>query len=150
MGFANIKEWLNKQSNSAKDMMTRYKNKEFMDAVVAGCALVAAADGNISDSEKQTMGQYMQNSDELKVFDMGEVIKRFNHFVANFEFNAMIGKAEALKAVGKIKSNPEASRLLIRVCAAIGMADGEFDDSEKAVVREMCHELGLDPGEFGL
>lgn len=150
MSFASIKDWLNKQTTSAKDSVTRFKNKDFMDAVVAGCALVAAADGSITEVEKQTMGQYIQRSEELKVFDMAEVIKRFNHFTANFEFNYMIGKGEALKAVGKIKKNEEASRLLVRVCAAIGMADGDFDAKEQAMVREICGELGLNPADFGL
>ena len=150
MRFNNIKEWFGQQTGNAKDAVTRFKNKDFMDAVVAGCALVAAADGKISDAEKQTMGQYIQRSEELKVFEMGEVIKRFNHFAANFEFNYMIGKGEALKAIGKLKKNEDAGRLLVRVCCAIGMADGDFSDSEKTIVREICVELGFNPADFGL
>ena len=33
---------------------------------------------------------------------------------------------------------------------AIGKADGDFDDDEKAVVREICGELRNDPGQFGI
>ncbi|WP_344397695.1 TerB family tellurite resistance protein, partial [Actinomadura alba] len=29
-------------------------------------------------------------------------------------------------------------------------ADGNFDDAEKAVVREACHAVGLSPTEFDL
>ncbi|MGP4022500.1 TerB family tellurite resistance protein [Actinomadura sp. 3N407] len=32
----------------------------------------------------------------------------------------------------------------------IGGADGDFDDNEKAVVREACHAVGLPPAEFEL
>jgi tellurite resistance protein TerB len=150
MSFANIKDWFGRQTSSAKDAIKKHKNKDFMDAIVAGCALVAAADGSISDAEKQTMGQYIQRSDDLSVFDMGEVVKRFNHFADNFAFNFMIGKGEALKAVGKLKKNDEAARLLVRVCCAIGMADGDFDAKEQSMVREICNELGLPPADFGL
>lgn len=150
MGFQNVKEWLNQQKTLAQESITRFKNKDFLEAVVAGCALVAAADGKISDQEKATMAGFIQRDEALKVFDMSEVIASFNKFIAHFEFNAMVGKAEAFKAVHKIKANAEAARLLIRVCCAIGMADGDFGESEKAAVREMCVELGLNPADFGL
>lgn len=150
MGFANVKDWLNQQKTSMSEAVTRFKNKDFMDAVVAGCALVAAADGSISAEEKQKMAGFIQRTDELKVFDMQEVIKQFNKFTENFEFDHTIGKAEALKTLGKIKKNDEAARLLVRVCCAIGLADGDFDESEKAMVQEICTELGLNPSDFGL
>lgn len=150
MGFANIKEWFNQQKTSVQDSVARFKNKDFLEAVVAGCALVAAADGTINAKEKETMAGFIQRDEALKIFDMPQVIASFNKFVGNFEFNAAIGKAEALRAISKIKANPEAARLLIRVYSAIGMADGDFSDSEKVVIREICTELGLTPSDFGL
>ncbi len=151
MSFGNnLKDWVNQQKTHLGDAVTRFKNKEFMQAIVAGCALVAAADGDISAAEKQKMVGFIQRTDELKVFDMSEVIAQFNKFAEGFEFDAFIGKAEALKAIGVLRSNPEAARLLIRVCSAIGMADGEFSPSEQTVVMDMCQELQLDPAEFNL
>jgi tellurite resistance protein TerB len=145
-----VLDWLQQQTTNVEEMVKRFKNKEFMDAVVAGCALVAAADGSIDSSEKQKMAGFIRRSEELKVFDMNVVIKRFNEFAEGFEFDNIIGKGEALKAIGKIKKNQEAARLLIRVCCAIGAADGNFDDDEKAVVREICAELNLNPADFQL
>ena len=150
MALSDVKTWFNKQKGSIQESVTRFKNKDFLDAVVAGCALVAAADGTIDASEKQKMVGFIERSDELKVFDIKEVIQRFNMFVDGFDFDHSIGTGEAMKAIAKIKSNPEASRLLIRVCCAIGMADGTFDDDEKKVVKEICTELKLDPSEFEL
>jgi len=150
MALSDVKTWFNKQKDSIQESVTRFKNKDFLDAVVAGCALVAAADGTIDASEKQKMVGFIERADELKVFDIKEVIQRFNMFTDGFDFDHSIGTGEAMKAIGKIKSNPDASRLLIRVCCAIGMADGTFDDDEKKVVREICTELKLDPSEFEL
>ncbi len=150
MSFANVKDWLNQQKTNLSDAVTRFKNKDFMDAVVAGCALVAAADGGISTEEKQKMAGFIQRTDELKVFDMAEVIKQFNKFADNFAFDHLIGKGEALRTISKIKKNVEAARLLVRVCCAIGTADGDFDETEKTMVREICTELGLAAAEFGL
>ncbi|PWK13093.1 tellurite resistance TerB family protein [Tumebacillus permanentifrigoris] len=142
--------WLNSTKAGIAEQVKKFKNKDFMDAVVAGCALVAAADGTIDATEKQKMAGYIGRSEELKVFDMNTVINRFNHFVSNFEFDAMIGKQEALKIIGKFNGKPDVGRVIIGVCSAIGAADGDFDEQEKKVVREICGVLGLNPGEFSL
>lgn len=130
--------------------IAKFKNKEFMEACVAGCALVAAADGSIASSEKQKMMKFIQQSDELKVFDTKDVIDYFNKVANNFEFDHEIGKAEALKAIGKLRSKPDAARLMVRVCCAIGTADGDFDENEKTIIRDMCRDLDLPADDFGL
>ena len=147
-------DWLKKNANEARDRLanevTKFKNREFMEAVVAGCALVAAADGNISSDEKQKMIGYIQNSKELKVFNTKDVIQSFNDVCSNFDFDPAIGQAEALRTVGKLRNKQDAARLLVRVCCAIGAADGDFDQSDQAMCRTICNELALNPSEFDL
>lgn len=154
MGLAefinNTKNVLNETKNMLTDSVKKFMNKDFLDAVVAGCALVAAADGKIDSSEKNKMIGYIQRSEELKVFETMQVISRFNHFIDGFEFDLTIGQAEALKAIAKMKSNSEAARTLVSVCCAIGMADGDFDHNERKVVQVICRELNLNPDEFDL
>ena len=128
----------------------RYKNRSFMLAIANGCALVAAADGHIDPSERAKMGKFIKSSDELKVFDVGDVIKAFNDAAEKFDFDYDIGMAECLKVIGAIRKDPGAARLLVRVCCAIGAADGNFDADEKRMVAAICGELGLQPSEFGL
>lgn len=146
-GFSN---WLSNTKSGLKDGVKRFKNKDLMDAIVAGCAVVAAADGKIDASEKQKMSGYLGRSEELKVFNMTDVIDRFNHFAGNMEWDAMVGKQEALRAIAKFKGKHEVGRIIVGVCSAIGAADGDFDDKEKAVVRDICNVLDLSPGEFSL
>jgi tellurite resistance protein TerB len=147
-------EWIKDKASKAREGLTqeigKFKNKDFMEATVAGCALVAAADGSVSSEEKKKMLGFIQASDELKVFDTSAVIAFFNQVMAKFEFDADIGKVEALKIIGRLKSNAPAARTMVRVCCIIGASDGNFDESEKAVARTICTELGLNPSEFGL
>jgi tellurite resistance protein TerB len=132
------------------DEVGKFRNKEFMEAVVAGCAIVAAADGDVSSSEKQKMIGFIRNSDELKAFKIEDVIASFSDICGKFEFDAEIGRGEALRKIARIKGKSGADRLLVRVCCAIGAADGDFDMSEKAAVTLICLELGLPASDFDL
>lgn len=128
----------------------QYKSKDMMEAVVAGCALVAYADGKVDVAEKAKMLGFIQNSKELSIFGMSDVVKSFDNYMAGFGFDLTIGKAQALNAMGKLKSKPEEARIAVAVAISVGGADGNFDESEKAVVREICAVVGLSPVEFGL
>lgn len=145
-----FQSWLSNTKSGLKDGVKRFKNKELLDAIVAGCSIVAAADGSIDASEKQKMSGFLNRSEELKVFNMPDVIERFNHFAANLEWDALVGKQEALRAIAKFKGKLEIGRIIVGVCCAVGSADGDFDEKEKAIVRDICNVLELSPGEFSL
>lgn len=140
--------WVRSMSSGLKDAVARYRNDAFAEAVAAACAMVAAADGTISPEEKQKMIGFIQRSDELKVFEMSDLISRFQRYAGAFEFEPASGRVGALRGVARLKGNDPAAKLLIRVCCAIGAADGTFDDQEKSAVRAILTELALDPGEF--
>ena len=59
--------WLKENAAQARSKLTaeasKFKNKAFMEAVVNGCALVAAADGSIDSSEKQKMAGFIERAD---------------------------------------------------------------------------------------
>lgn len=146
--------WLKTNADKARAALStevgKFKNRSFMEATAAACAMIAAADGEVSSSEKQKMSGFISNSLELKVFNMTDVIAAFNDSVGKFEFDFQIGQAEALKTISKIKGNDGAARLLVRVACAIGASDGNFDEKEKAACRQICLELGLAPADFEL
>jgi len=96
-------DWLKKNVTDARDAInteiTKFKSKDFLDAVVAGSAMVAYADGNISAQEKQKLMGYLRTSDQLKVFDQNDVIKQFQKYVEKFDFDTTIGTGEAMQAI---------------------------------------------------
>jgi tellurite resistance protein TerB len=146
--------WLKTNAAAARSALTtevsKFKNKDFMEAVASACAMIAAADGGVTSAEKMKMTGFINSSPELKAFDLNDVIKVFNDACAKFEFDFQIGQAEALKTINKIKGKDGVSRLLVRVACAIGASDGDFDDKEKAACRLICVELGLNPADFEL
>lgn len=147
-------DWLKQQASNIQqtlgDEMTRFKNRDLMEGVVAGCAMVGYANGSVSAAEKQKMMGFLQSSDAMKVYDINQVLDTFGRFSRQFEFDTDIGQAEALKVIGKLRGKPDEARLLVRVCCAIGSSDGDFEDSERQAARSICRELGLDPADFYL
>ncbi len=148
-----FKDFVQKVKDKTQEMKTeamKFKNKDFMHAVAASCAMVARADGSIDDKEKQEMAKFIEAYDALKVFKTIDVIRAFNDFVEQYEFSESIGEAKSMEAVGKFRGKEQQARLLVRICIAIGASDGDFDDKEQDVVRKICNELQVSPAEFDL
>lgn len=141
-------QWASQQKRKAQELFARYKSQDVLDAIVAACALVSLADGRLDPSERQKMIEFVNQSEELRVFETNKVIQQFNYFVQKIERDSIIGRAEAFRAIGRVRSKPEIARLVARYCIALGFADGHFDPSEKQTVSDICMELGLNPHEF--
>jgi stress response protein SCP2/tellurite resistance protein len=141
-------QWAVEQKRKAQELFTKFKSQDVLDAVVASCALVAMADGQLSPAERQQLLDFVHQSEELRVFDTNKVVSQFNSFTQKMERDMIVGRAEAFKALSRVRSKPEIARLVARYCIAIGYADGHFDQHEQQVVSEICRELGLDPAEF--
>jgi tellurite resistance protein TerB len=150
MSFDNFLSQLKTKANELKTEALKFKNKDFLNAAMAGSALVAMADGSISSEEKQKMIKFIESNDALSIFTTSDVIKAFQDFVGQLEFDKDIGEAKAYQAIGKMKSNTEASRLLIRMIISIASSDGLFDNDEKKVAVKIAKELGINPSEFEL
>ncbi|MBF0136688.1 MAG: tellurite resistance TerB family protein [Magnetococcus sp. DMHC-1] len=148
--FDDLKAKAQQMQSSVAAEMTKFRNRDLMEAILASCALVSAADGSVSSEEKQKMLGYVRNSDALKHFDTNAVINSFQQHIGKLEFDYALGKAEALKVISKVAKKPDEARLLVRVSCVIGGSDGHFDEQEKKVVREICRELGLPPADFDL
>ena len=150
MSLSNFLSGLKSKAGELKTEALKYKNKDFLNAAMAGSALVSMADGSVSEEEKQKMTKFIESNDALSVFTTSDVIKAFHDFVGHIESDKEIGEAKAYQALAKMKSNVEASRLLVRMIIAVAAADGNFDASEKAVASKIAKELGINPSEFEL
>lgn len=150
MAFQNFLSQLKGKASELKTEAMKYKNKDFLNAAMAGSALVAMADGSVSAEEKQKMIKFIESNDALSIFTTSDVIKAFQDFVGQIEFDKDIGEAKAFQALHKMKSNEGAARLLVRMVIAIASSDGNFDIGEQAIAKKIVKELGLSPSEFEL
>jgi tellurite resistance protein TerB len=128
----------------------KFKNKDFLNATMAGSALIAMADGVITPDEKQKMIKFIENHDALSIFSTTDVVNAFQTYVNQLQFDKDIGEAKAFDALKKMASNVPAARLIIRMVISIAGSDGNFDEHEKKMALRIAKELSLDASEFNL
>ncbi|GAA3146329.1 tellurite resistance TerB family protein [Streptomyces rectiviolaceus] len=126
------------------------KSGAFRDSSMAMCALVAAADGSIDPSERQRVAQLIATNEVLQNFPADELRRRFDDNVDKLTADFAFGKVSVLQEVAKAKKKPAEARAVVQIGIVIGGADGDFDPTERAVVREACYALDLPPHEFDL
>ncbi|GGS03639.1 tellurite resistance TerB family protein [Deinococcus sedimenti] len=150
MGFLNkLKQLAQDGSAAAQQNIARFQNAAFADATMAACALISAADGSVSPEERRKTAGFIMSSDKLKAFDTNKLRTRYDEYCGKLDTDFDFGKIELMQVVGKIKK-PEEARAVIQLAVLIGNADGNFDQHEQKVVRELVFALKLDPNEFGL
>lgn len=147
----------NRLRQATQDMQSQLVSKKnelqsgaFRDASMAMCALVAAADGSIDDSERAKVSGLITSNEALSNFPPESLRSTFETYCAKLTADYQLGKVELVQVVGKTKKKPAEARAVVQIGIIIGGADGNFDDQEKAVVRECCHAVGIDPSEFEL
>lgn len=126
------------------------KSGAFRDASMAMCALVAAADGTIDPAERQRVAQLIATNEVLQNFDADDLRRRFEDNLTKLTTDFDFGKVSVLQEIAKAKKKPAEARAVIQIGIVIGGADGDFDKTEQAVVREACFTLDLPPHEFDL
>jgi tellurite resistance protein TerB len=137
-------------SSQLKAKSGQLKNKNFSEASMAMCALIAAADGSIDAAERRKVAALITSNDVLSIFSPDDLRTRFDHYCNKLSADYDFGKVEALQALGKVKKKDVEARAVIQIGIIIGGADGNFDDDEKKAVKDACHAVGIDPAEFEL
>lgn len=133
-----------------KTKTAQFQNKEFANASMAICALIAAADGSIDPAEREKTAALIVSNEALSVFPPEELREKFDWYASKLQSDFAFGKVEATATIAKLKSKQDQARAVIQIGIIIGGADGNFDQDERNVVREACFAVGIAPSEFDL
>ncbi len=130
--------------------MERERNRPFLEGVMAACAMVAAADGEVSFAERVRVDQIMETLEALKVFDPHDGVNLFNEFTDAILAHPRQGHETAFEAMRKVADDPESGALMLRICCAVSEADGEKSLTDQIEIVSLCTRLGIEPTECGL
>lgn len=145
MGF------LSTLTDKFQEELDRHRNRPFLRATMAACALVAAADGEVSLAERVRLDQILETLEKLRVFDPHEGVDLFNEFSDTILSNSRVGHERAVEALlAGVGDDPEARRMLIRICLAVSEANGEKKLVDQIEIVTLCSRLDIDPESVGL
>ncbi len=145
-----LKQNVSQINNSLQTNISKFKNNDFAEASMAICALIASADGSINPAERQKTTALIVSNETLKIFPASDLKQKFDFYCEKLSQDFDFGKVEAIQAISKLNKKLDQGRAVIQIGIIIGGADGNFDSDEKKVVKEACHAVGINPGEFDL
>ena len=128
----------------------RHRNRPFLKAAMAACALAASADGDVTFAERIRVDKIIDTLEQLKVFDPHEGVELFNRYTAAILAHPKEGREKALRAVRKVTDAPETAALVVRICLAVAESDGQKSLVEQIEIVMLCSLLGVEPSFAGL
>ena len=146
MQFGSLKAMLDDARAKGDTLFGRIKDRATFKRTVYACYLIGRADGNFDASERQAIGALIQQ--KLPQFKLADIMAEIEAADAKLGFDETMGTQELMAEIGKAKG--DAAELVVQAACYIGAADGEFDDAEKAVARQIAERMGLNPGHYGL
>lgn len=143
MGF------FSKKLFGAKASVKKLENRDLMQAIVGGCLLVAAADGEISKNESAQVDLQIRANKNLEHFG-AEITKQVNLFTEQLQAGFRLGRMNIMREIRDIKNNPADAEEVFVNMLTVTEGDGDISPEEMKVLIEVGTELGLRPKDFGL
>lgn len=142
MPFGILKKFTDQSAN-------KYNGKtDFLEAVSAGCALIAAADGDIEKSERNEATKLITKNKTLSAaFSSGQIKKALDHA---FDLaDSRSGKLSLKREIREVLDHHAdwAEDIMVK-CVEIAYADGEVEKAEEKVLNELSELLGVDYKQF--
>ncbi|MDX1514660.1 MAG: TerB family tellurite resistance protein [Gammaproteobacteria bacterium] len=136
--------------NDYRTQMERHRNRPFLKASMAACALAAVADGAPTLSERIRVDQILETLEALKIFDPHEGVELFNEYSRAILESPKEGREYALADVRNAAGDPETANLMVRMCLAVAEAKGEKSLVDQIEIVMLCSILGVEPKQAGL
>lgn len=136
-------------ANKYHEHMEQQKNRPFLEGVMAACALVATADGEVSFGERVRVDQILQSLKQLKMFDPHLGINIFNDYTDQILQEPETGHEIVFQAMARVAKDPENGALMLKICKAISQAHSGDHLADEIEIVSLCTRLGIDPGNIG-
>lgn len=131
-----------KKAKKAVAEVKKFENRDYMEAIVGGAILVACVDGDCSDDELDKLESIISTIPALSNFksEINTEIARFHKMV---ETSFRTGKRQVLREIAEIQGEEEQLEDLMDILMTVAEADGEVDDTEKAIIEEIAKTIGV-------
>lgn len=95
-----------------------------MKAIVAACALMAHADGEVAGAERRRVLAILRENPAMSVFSPDEIAEEMAAHEANFRFDPELAQQLARETLQPLAGNQRAGNRIVAACRALIPADG--------------------------
>lgn len=118
--------------------------KDALEAVCAAAALVAAADGDISDDEIKTAKNVVLNNATLgAAYKSGEIDRCIDAMLKRAQ-GGRSGRMGLYKEIEDIAGSPEIAEVVVACAVDIAETDGQTGDEERKALNEIAKRVNVD------
>ena len=131
-----------KKTAAVKVELKKVENRDLMEAIVGGCLLVAAADGEIEKEETAKLDQLLRSNPRLSHYG-NEITALITRFTEQLEAGFRVGRMNIQREIEDIKNDPKEAEEVFVNMLTIAESDGEIEPEEQKVLEEVGRRLGL-------
>jgi CRP-like cAMP-binding protein len=125
----------------------RTVERDLLEAIMAACALVASARGEVDDAERDFLREKFGTIGLFKHVEVDEGLKLFEKDVQNIRNDEKRGTHTALARIRAISGEPRLSQIVMGISHGMTSLHGELLDSEKVQIEQIAEILNL-PSEI--
>lgn len=140
---------ISKKLFGAKRAVKKLENRDLMQAIVGGCLLVAAADGEISKNESAQVDLQIRANKALEHFG-SEITTTVNQFTEQLQAGFRLGRMNIMREIADVKNNPMDAEEVFVNMLTVAEGDGNISPEELKVLVEIGTQLGLRVKDFGI
>ncbi|MEB0027568.1 TerB family tellurite resistance protein [Pseudomonas sp. MH9.2] len=131
-----------KKTGQARAAVAKLANRDLMEAVVYGAIYVAAADGDLEESELSKVETILSNNPSLQGFG-AELSNTIDRAKTDFKSGARILRQNAEKELGDLAHSPAEALTVLNIMLTVAEADGEIEPTEMVALERSAKLLGL-------
>lgn len=133
----------------AKAAVSKFSGRtDFLEAVCAGAALVAAADGSIEDSEVAAAIKAVKANKSLADGFDARAIETTMERMLDRAGGGRVGRSGLRTEIQEIAKDREMAEAVVLTMLDVAEGDGEIDPKEQAVMESISKDLGVDLGKL--
>lgn len=135
--------------SKAKDSVQKFSGQtDFLEAVCAAAALIAAADGEIEDSEITATKKAVLANKALSAGFDNRVIEQTIDKMLDRAGGGRVGRAGLWTEIEEAASKPEMAEAIVCTALDVSESDGQIEPQEQAVLDRLAKTLRVDLGRL--
>jgi tellurite resistance protein len=114
-----------------------------MEALVAACAIMAHADGEVASAERRRLHMIARSEPRLAAFSYDELAEEFAMHEANFRLDPELARAMAMEKIEPVRARPRDAQAIVDAGRQIIPADGVIHPAELRALVKIRRALGI-------